>query len=282
MNQISNTPYDKTCEEQPTDCIFRFAEYGQGETFDHGYEDAHYIVYCSRGITRLQSNLFKEEHIYAGELLFLPRMADCCGEIMEDSQVIIHTFNNSVCTPENCILSYLYKHNRKNKNIEYHCKLCSHKALDTFMESITHYLTDGTETPHLWRNKHRELIHLLCQYYQPEELQAFFNPMVGENVPFKSLVMAHYRKANQAEDLAQLCGYPISTFRRTFKKEFNMPVYQWLIEKRAKRISHKLSMAHIPFVDIIDEFNFSSPQHFNSFCKQYLGDTPSNLRKKRQ
>ena len=27
---------------------------------------------------------------------------------------------------------------------------------------------------------------------------------------------------------------------------------------------------------------FSSPQHFNSFCKQYLGDTPGNLRKSKQ
>lgn len=281
MNKINRTPYNKTCDEQPTDCIFRFAEYRQGETFNHGYEDTHYIVYCSRGVTRLQSNLFKEEVIYGGEILFLPRMADCRGEVMNDSHVIIHTFNNSVCTPENCILSYLYRHNRQAiSTSEYRCKLLSHKALDTFMESITHYLTDGTDTSHLWRMKHRELIYLLCQYYQLEELQAFFNPMVGDNVPFKNLVMAHYRKANQAEELAQLCGYSVSTFRRIFKKEFNMPVYQWLVEKRAEHISHKLSMAHIPFVDIIDEFNFSSPQHFNSFCKQYLGDTPSNLRKK--
>lgn len=38
-------------------------------------------------------------------------------------------------------------------------------------------------------------------------------------------------------------------------------------------------MSYIPLSDIIDEFNFSSAQHFNSFCKQYLGDTPGNLRK---
>ena len=281
MEKISYTPYNKTCDEQPTDCLFRFAEYGQGETFNHGYKDAHYIVYCSRGVTRLTSNLFKEEIIYGGEILFLPRMADCWGEVMNDSHVIIHTFNNSVCSPENCILSYLYQHNRKAIGIpEYRCKLTSHKALDTFMESITHYLSDGTDTPHLWRMKHRELIHLLCQYYQPKELQAFFNPMVGESVPFRSLVIAHYRKASKAEELAELCGYSLSSFRRTFKSEFGIPAYQWLIEKRAEHISHKLSMAHISFVDIIDEFNFSSPQHFNSFCKRYLGDTPSNLRNK--
>lgn len=39
-------------------------------------------------------------------------------------------------------------------------------------------------------------------------------------------------------------------------------------------------MSYIPLSDIIDEFNFSSAQHFNSFCKQYLGDTQVICEKK--
>lgn len=279
MDRANNTPYNRTCEEQPTDCIFRFAEYHQGETFNHGYEDAHYIVYCSQGVTRLRSNLFAEEFIYGGEILFLPRMADCRGEVMDDSHVIIHIFNNSVCTPENCILSYLYKHNRKTEHtVTYRCKLLSHKALDTFMGSISQYLNDETETPQLWRMKHRELVYLLCRYYKPNELQAFFHPMIGENIPFKNLVLSHYRKAHQTVDLAELCGYSLPTFRRIFKEVFGTTTYQWLIQKRAGHVQHRLSTPHIPFADIIEEFHFSSSQQFNRFCKANLGDTPSHLR----
>lgn len=279
MNRTNNIPYNKTYEEQPTDCIFRFAEYHQGESFNHGYEDAHYIVYCSRGVTRLTSNLFKEEFIYGGEILFLPRMADCRGEVLDDSYVIIHTFNNSVCNPDNCILSYLYKHNRKiGEKAEYRCKLPSHQALDTFMDSISCYLSDGKDTPQLWRMKHRELIYLLCQYYHPQDLQAFFQPMTGENIPFKSLVIAHYRKAEYTDTLAEMCGYGIYNFRKIFKNEFGISPYKWLTMKRAEHIRYKLSLPHIPFADIIDEFNFSSAGHFSNFCKQFLGDSPSNLR----
>ena len=279
MNRTNNTPYNKTCEEQPSDCIFRFAEYHQGETFNHGYEDAHYIVYCSCGVTRLTSNLFAEEYIYSGEILFLPRMADCQVEVMEDSHVIIQTFNNSVCTRENCILSFLYKHNQKIGNsTNYCCKLPSHEALNIFMESISRYLLDSTSNSTLWQMKHRELIYLLCHYYSPEELHAFFCPMIGESVPFKNLVLSHYRKANYTTELAKLCGYGIFTFRRIFKKEFAVSAYQWLIKKRAEHILHKLSLPHIPFSDIINEFNFSSSAHFSHFCKKFLGDTPSNLR----
>ena len=113
-------------------------------------------------------------------------------------------------------------------------------------------------------------------------LLAFFHPMTSEQVPFRNLVLTHYRKANNTEELAGLCGYGIHTFRRVFKKEFDIPVYQWLIKKRAENIRYRLSQSFVPLTDIIDEFNFSSAQHFSSFCKQYLGDTPGNLRKAMQ
>ena len=49
--------------------------------------------------------------------------------------------------------------------------------------------------------------------------------------------------------------------------------------KRAENIKYKLSQTYIPFADIIDEFNFSSAAHFSNFCKRFLGDAPSNIRK---
>lgn len=104
--------------------------------------------------------------------------------------------------------------------------------------------------------------------------------MTDEQLPFKSLVLTHYRKANNAEELADLCGYGIHTFRRMFKKEFELPVQKWLIMKRAEIVRHRLSQKNIPYADIIDEFNFSSPQELNRFCKTNLRDTPSGIRKR--
>lgn len=72
------------------------------------------------------------------------------------------------------------------------------------MQSICHYLTDSTGDLLLWHLKHKELIRLFSRYYAAEELQAFFHPMTGEEVPFKSLVLAHYMKANDTRELADL------------------------------------------------------------------------------
>ena len=142
------------------------------------------------------------------------------------------------------------------------------------------YLTDETHDNELWKLKHKELIWVFTRYYDVEELQTFFHPMTGEQVPFRNLVMTHYRKANNTEELAELCGYGVHTFRRIFKNEFGVSVHQWLIKKRAENVNFRLSQIYIPFSDIIDEFNFSSPQELNRFCKANIGDTPSNIRQK--
>ena len=102
--------------------------------------------------------------------------------------------------------------------------------------------------------------------------------MTDEQIPFKSLVLAHYRKAMFTDKLAEMCGYGLSNFRKIFKKEFGMSPLRWLNQKRAEHIKYKLSLPYIPFNDIIDEFYFSSAPHFTKFCKDYLGDTPSNIR----
>lgn len=148
---------------------------------------------------------------------------------------MIHTFNNTVCRPENCILNYLYTHRQKKedgKATVYCCKLPAHEVIVTFMQSICHYLTDSTGDLLLWHLKHKELIRLFSRYYAAEELQAFFHPMTGEEVPFKSLVLAHYMKANDTRELADLCGYGVATFRRIFKEEFGTAVYNGMIQKR--------------------------------------------------
>ena len=104
--------------------------------------------------------------------------------------------------------------------------------------------------------------------------------MTDENVPFKRFVLAHYRKAEYTDALSDMCGYSLYTFRRIFKKEFGISPHKWLTMKGAEHVRHRLSLPYIPFADIIEEFHFSSPQQFNRFCKDNLGDTSTELRKR--
>lgn len=266
------------CDENPIDCHFEVESHPAGETVRNDDTNINYLIFCRSGHARISSTLFHDEILCAGEVIFVPRGSECSGVALSDVTLLVHKFNNTVCQHEKCILAYLYSHRHVRSKI-YCCKLTLPESLQILISGIISYLTDETHDNDLWKLKHKELIWGFTRYYEPEELQSFFHPMTDEQVPFRNLVLTHYRKANNTEELAKLCGYGVHTFRRIFKNEFSVPVYHWLIQKRAEHIKYRLSMSHIPLSDIIDEFNFSSAQHFNSFCKQYLGDTPGNLRK---
>lgn len=275
------SPKPPFCDEFPADCSFEMKGYPAGATVHNDNTDINHLIFCRSGHVRITSTLFHDEILCAGEVMFIPRMGECHGTALSDVTLLVHKFNNTVCNSEKCILSYLYSHRHPDSKI-YCCKLTMSNSMQVLMSTVAAYITDDTHDAELWKLKHKELIWVFTRYYAAEELRPFFHPMTDEQVPFKSLVLTHYRKANNTEELADLCGYGIHTFRRIFKNEFGTSVYQWLIQKRAENIKYRLSQAYIPFVDIMDEFNFSTPANLSNFCRKYLGDTPSNLRKKMQ
>ena len=275
---INNLP----CNENPDGCSFRFMDYRMSETFSIYHASMNYLMYCEKGSVRISSNLFAEEIIHEGELLFLPRISDYRGVAIEDTHFIVHQFNHAVCRPEGCILSYLFTHRRRNNpdEIRYQCHLTCNRMVSAFMNCITLYLEEGAGDSLLWALKHKELIRMLCSCYPPMTLQAFFHPLTDEDVPFKSLVFSHYQRAKTAKELAEICGYSIETFRRLFNQEFQVPVYQWLQKRKAELVLYRLSIPHVSIKEIIQELNFTSPQQFNKFCKTNLGDTPGKLQEK--
>lgn len=271
------------CEENPQGCSFEIIDQLEGEERSSTDIDQHILLFCQKGHIRISSNLFNNEFLNTGEILFIPRGSDYHGIALSDSVIYMHCFTNGFCRMENCSLSFLYthKHIKPNNGKGYfYSKLLACGQFSKLMDGVNGYIDDATHEPPLWKLKHKELIWLFVKYYSISELRYFFHPITDEQVPFKSLVLAHYRKAINTEDLAKMCGYGLYTFRRTFKNEFNVSPYYWLSEKRAELIRHRLSFPHISFNDIIDEFHFSSSAHFTTFCKKFLGSTPSELRKK--
>lgn len=267
------------CDEFPTDCSFEMKHYAAEATMHNDDIRTNYLIFCYSGHVRITSTLFHDEILCAGEVMFIPRTGECYGTALSDVTLLVHKFNNTVCHSEKCILSYLFSHRRPDSKI-YCCKLSVPNSMQVLISTVIAYITDDIHDTDLWKLKHKELIWVFTRYYAAEELRPFFHPMTDEQVPFKSLVLTHCRKANNTEELAELCGYGVHTFRRIFKNEFGMPVHQWLIKKRAENVNFRLSQIYIPFSDIIDEFNFSSPQELNRFCKANIGDTPSNIRQK--
>lgn len=269
------------CNEVDSECYFQYEHYRKGEVRTNTEVNINMLIFCISGHIKITSNLFSEEFLCAGEILFVPRGSDYIGSVQSDTTLLIHFFSTAICKAKNYLLSFLYIHkpiNLEERKAYCFSKLSFCEQLSHLLDSVKGYIFDQKEETALWDLKHRELMWLFAKYYSREELQLFFHPMTNEQIPFKSLVYAHYRKAEYTDKLAEMCGYPLHTFRRLFKDEFGVSPHRWLTIKRAELIKCRLSLNYIPFSDIIDEFNFSSPQQFNRFCKDNLGDAPTALR----
>jgi len=256
-----------------------------GEQICNTNKNSNYLLFCISGSFIYKSNLFHAYgRLYQGKVMFIPKKSEFIVTASEKSNLIIHSFCSTYGPSRNCILRKLYEHRDEinKQNISFCNQLTINGAIKCFLNNVTYYIQDGIGNKSLWNLKHRELFNILYSYYEEHELQSFFYPLINLNEPFKISIMNNMDKAHSVTELASLCDYGIVTFRRLFKKKFGMPAYQWMQEQKAEKIMTKLSMSYIPFADIIEEFKFNSSQELSRFCKKYLGDTPSNIRIKRQ
>lgn len=274
-NRIRNY---NSCMEKPLCSTFEYSIYRKAEVKIRCDIKQHALIFCLEGHLKVSSNLYQEQYLCAGEVIFIPRGCDYTGEALSKTILLVHYFSTEECNIEDCSLYYLFirRELSSKRDVFSTIELCD--GLNLLLNSIDIYIKDGVRDEHIDIIKHKELIWLFSKYYPAEELSVFFSALSDDAIPFKGVVLSHYRRVSNVKELADACSYGVHTFRRLFKKEFGVSPYQWLIDKKAEYIKHRLSHPYIPFCDIMDEFHFSSHPNFTKFCKKYLGDTPTNLR----
>lgn len=103
--------------------------------------------------------------------------------------------------------------------------------------------------------------------------------MISKDLDFKGIVLRNYKSVTSIKELAQKCNHSLSSFSRHFKTVFNENPYTWFQKQKLEHIKIRLKDKHISLNQIVDEFNFSSPGHFSSFCKKHLQMPPSEYRR---
>lgn len=142
-----------------------------------------------------------------------------------------------------------------------------------------HNLESGLNCVHYHRVKQEELCILLRAYHGPAALYTLLKSVLGKNDSFKDFVYQHYKEVSDVGDFAALANMSVRTFQRRFKSEFKRPVHEWLNERRAERILHELRNTDKSLTEIGTSCGFGSASYFTTFCKQYLGMKPSDLRR---
>jgi AraC-like DNA-binding protein len=79
------------------------------------------------------------------------------------------------------------------------------------------------------------------------------------------------------ERLSYLTGRSLATFKRDFKKLFDLPPQKWLIQKRLKQAHFLITEQKQKPSEVYIQVGFESLSHFSVAFKQQFGYNPSTL-----
>lgn len=159
--------------------------------------------------------------------------------------------------------------------------LTGNEVINNYMLTLDTYIKEGIFSENLFEYKIKELFYLLQQYYTKSELFDFFYFYLTNDLGFSNMVKAYSNKAKTVQELADRANYSLSGFHKRFKRVFGISAYQWMTEQKSKNILHEIISTTKSLKEISDEYGFSSPSHFNDFCKSHYQKTPGAIRKKR-
>lgn len=106
-------------------------------------------------------------------------------------------------------------------------------------------------------------------------------PELGRQT-FIEMVRLKGYKVYDAKKLAEACSMEYGAFRRKLKKMTGYTTSQWVKIERARDVEHYLKNTNHTLTEIAFTTGFSSTSNLNDFCKDYLLDTPGEIRRKAQ
>jgi len=237
------------------------------------------ILFLLDGKLRFTFNEYKNRLITEKKTMTLPSNARIKIEALEDCHFMVFRLTTKVQLCDTYSLEKLINDNEdKATDINY---LDIDERLIGYLTLLNTYVSDGLKCIYFFQIKLQELFFLLRAYYPKNELLGFFKPLMDSNTAFSDFVFENYKKIRSVKELADMANYSLSGFQKHFKKVFGTSAYQWINDQRSKSVYHELNNSEKPLKEISDNYGFSSPSHFNDFCKSQFGETPGEIRKKR-
>ena len=113
--------------------------------------------------------------------------------------------------------------------------------LEYFLNGSITYLKEKKVCRDLLSLKRKELAFVLGYYYSDYDLSSLVHSLSKYINSFQYFVIQNHQKVKTVEELAQLGGYTLSTFRRIFNNVFHEPVYEWILARRKEGILDDLN-----------------------------------------
>lgn len=238
--------------------------------------DSNVLIFIMSGAIEISTGQRESTIIQKHHIFFWDKKDDYTCEILLDTQLILFSFGDLLIHNLLLFNSCISIPNRHSKNTG----LKITDTLNSFLQLLMHYMEMKSYDISLYITKQQELFCILNSVYNQQELSTLFSSLTEQSSDFKEQILENYLKVKSVGELANLLGYGITSFRKKFKEQFGISAYSWLLKRKAKLIIYRIIIYGDEFSQIINDFDFSSPSHFNKFCKSQYGMTPCELRKR--
>lgn len=255
----------------------------KGDTFQI-FSEQNQIFFIISGSLNILSKRVYNKNVKEGELILVPLHRTCIMTAVKDSRVIVIKFGFNISFCERMPLDLLLeKQTRGNDKEDQGIGLLKpHQKIVDFVRISCDYMTDSVNCHYYYDLKIREFFFLLRAYHDKKQIFNFFKPIYNSDFSFSISVYKHLNEAKTVKDMASKLNYSLSGFEKKFKRVFDISPYQWMQEQRARKIYKEITCTRKTFTEIAFEYEFSSPAHFNDFCKQHFQYTPGGLRKENE
>ncbi|TXE07958.1 helix-turn-helix transcriptional regulator [Gelidibacter salicanalis] len=153
---------------------------------------------------------------------------------------------------------------------------------DEYIAAFISSLSSKTFTDHNFSDallllKFEEImLYLLNKYGSPFEhyLQSLISKELS---PFKSIVDSNVHSNLKLEEIAFLCHMSLSTFKRHFTNEYQVPPGKWLQDKRLQKAKELLQAGELKASDIYMDVGYNNLSNFSVAFKNKFGVSPTEI-----
>ncbi|MCL2511492.1 MAG: AraC family transcriptional regulator [Bacteroidales bacterium] len=259
--------------------IIEFKKLSGGEVFEI-FSGLNQVVFVNYGVLTISHKEVMSKKIKEGESVLIPMHTPCVFKTKEEAKILVMRLDDYINLhdyfPPN-LVSGKEKSNAKDGDVGF---LKPHQRVADFAKTLEDYVNDGIKSHRLYDLKIQEFLFLIQAYYDKPSVVKFMSPIYSNDFIFSNNVFRNFDKVKTVKELAMVFNYSLSGFEKKFKRVFDDSPYRWMQEQRAKKIYQEVGYGQKTFTLLADEYGFSSPAHFNDFCKQFYGETPGGLRKK--
>lgn len=270
-----------TCFNYDGECrsIIQILTLEKGKEYTYKTND-HKLIFVNSGKLSLYYEDLKKVEITKTKFTLVPSLSNIMYTALEECDIVIFRLKEQMKLCDRFSLEKLEGEcdtkRTKNKGLTL---LEVNSILKDYLKMLFNCHSHGLRCYYYSELKLKELFYLLRAYYPKGDLASLFSVMLTSDIKFSNFISQNYSKTKTVKELAEIANYSISGFEKRFKKVFGVSAGVWLNKKRAMQIYQEVNCTSKPFKAISVEFGFSSPAHFNEYCKNQFGDTPGEIRK---